>query len=497
MPAHPHDAPLNALLARHEGSWRAGYAAFPAELARQGLKRGVEVGVAFGGHSEAILQVPCVEHLTGVDSYQHRPDYQDPMNLPQPVFDRLHQRTIDRLSVFGDRFAMIREASDRAAARFADGSLDFVYLDADHSEAGVFADLCAWAGKLRVGGLLAGHDYGHRDFPGVRRAVDRFVGRFGWQVHQGDAGVWWATRTALPISYFTPCYNCEPWIEQTAASVLEHNLREGDEYILVDDGSTDATAACLDRLARAHPAVLVIRHPSNRGGGAARNTAVAAAQHPLCFCLDADNLLLPRSVDPLVEHLLSTGADAVSFQTLRYFNDAANPHHTTHELSFDDTAFDLAKVLTTTRMPGASGNYLFTRESWRRAGGYPDHAGALDAWGLGFRQCATGSVLRVLPGSAYLHRFGHASYWTRHHRQGSVDADAFTIIQPYLDQLHPADARYLRSRRGQASWFTRLDQRPLRLKAAAGHDPHNDQPCKTPPAARLRDRLSRLLRAAA
>jgi hypothetical protein len=46
-----------------------------------------------------------------------------------------------------------------AAALFAPASLDFVFIDGDHSRAAVLADIAAWLPKVKVGGLLAGHDY--------------------------------------------------------------------------------------------------------------------------------------------------------------------------------------------------------------------------------------------------------------------------------------------------------------------------------------------------
>lgn len=47
-----------------------------------------------------------------------------------------------------------------AAKSVDDESLDFVYLDADHSRAGTFAAIQAWAPKVRVGGVVGGHDWG-------------------------------------------------------------------------------------------------------------------------------------------------------------------------------------------------------------------------------------------------------------------------------------------------------------------------------------------------
>jgi hypothetical protein len=49
--------------------------------------------------------------------------------------------------------------SAEAATMFENGSLDFVYLDADHCFESVWQDLSVWYPKVRIGGILAGHDF--------------------------------------------------------------------------------------------------------------------------------------------------------------------------------------------------------------------------------------------------------------------------------------------------------------------------------------------------
>ena len=73
-----------------------------------------------------------------------------------------------------------------ASKRFEDGSLDLVFIDADHSYKGVKSDLEAWGPKVRPGGVLAGHDYEQPDFPGVKQAVDEFC-----KPNTGAEWVWW------------------------------------------------------------------------------------------------------------------------------------------------------------------------------------------------------------------------------------------------------------------------------------------------------------------
>jgi hypothetical protein len=73
-----------------------------------------------------------------------------------------------------DVLCPLKMDSEKAAALFEDGSVDFAFLDADHGYESVKRDLHAWFPKVKPRGLLAGHDYLNNDFPGVRRAVDEF-----------------------------------------------------------------------------------------------------------------------------------------------------------------------------------------------------------------------------------------------------------------------------------------------------------------------------------
>jgi predicted O-methyltransferase YrrM len=71
------------------------------------------------------------------------------------------------------------------ARRWPLGTVDLVFLDADHDYAAVAADIAAWRPVVRPGGILCGHDFG--DFAGVTRAVvEAFDGRY-----HVEGTVWW------------------------------------------------------------------------------------------------------------------------------------------------------------------------------------------------------------------------------------------------------------------------------------------------------------------
>lgn len=67
-----------------------------------------------------------------------------------------------------DRGKLLTLATSDAVRMFADGTLDFVFVDADHSTEGVARDIREWAPKLKPWGWLIGHDYNMKS---VRDAV--------------------------------------------------------------------------------------------------------------------------------------------------------------------------------------------------------------------------------------------------------------------------------------------------------------------------------------
>lgn len=67
-------------------------------------------------------------------------------------------------------YAFPIKLSSRVAHKlFADNSIDFLFIDAEHTYEGVSADIDLWLPKVREGGVIAGHDY---DWDGVRKAVN-------------------------------------------------------------------------------------------------------------------------------------------------------------------------------------------------------------------------------------------------------------------------------------------------------------------------------------
>jgi glycosyltransferase involved in cell wall biosynthesis len=263
------------------------------------------------------------------------------------------------------------------------------------------------------------------------------------------------------ISFFIPAHNCAKTITESVDSIMETNFEDGDELIIVNDFSNDNTPEILKALKEKYPQIRLMAHTTNKGGAAARNRAVENSKHELLFCLDSDNVLEKDSVTILKKELINKKADIASFQEMRYFS-SKNIHETNYIWRFLPH-INLADFLADHKNPGSSGNYLFSKKSWVKAGGYPQFAGALDTWGFCFRQLATGSRLISLPETYYFHRYGTESYYITDMKRRNMSSVALQIILPFRHLINPEDLEYIMSDEHKLNWFENFDSRPIRI----------------------------------
>lgn len=101
------------------------------------------------------------------------------------------------------------------------------------------------------------------------------------------------------VSVIVPALNAARWIERTLASVQRQTVRDI-EIIVVDDGSTDETAAIVRGAMRDDRRIRLIRQ-ANGGVGRARNAGIAVARAPFVAPIDADDLWHPTRLERHLE----------------------------------------------------------------------------------------------------------------------------------------------------------------------------------------------------
>jgi glycosyltransferase involved in cell wall biosynthesis len=115
------------------------------------------------------------------------------------------------------------------------------------------------------------------------------------------------------LSVFFPAYNDSGTIASMVIRAVQtaSALTPDYEVIVVNDGSSDATPAIIDELARTYPHVRAVHHPRNRGYGGALQTGFRSATKDLIFYTDGDAQYDPSELAVLWERL-SADADMVN-----------------------------------------------------------------------------------------------------------------------------------------------------------------------------------------
>ena len=146
---------------------------------------GAEIGVHLGDFSRRLLDraKPARLHLIDPWLYRAEPEYAEAWYgstwADQDEMDRRHDHVVGRFQeqITSGRVKVHRAISTVALATFPDWSLDWIYIDGDHTYDAVRRDLDLALAKVRPDGLIVCDDYGIAGWwnAGVTRAVDQIV----------------------------------------------------------------------------------------------------------------------------------------------------------------------------------------------------------------------------------------------------------------------------------------------------------------------------------
>jgi predicted O-methyltransferase YrrM len=167
-----------------------------------GYSIGAEIGVESGKYSEVLLSTNPRLQLYCIDSWEVYAGYREHMDNSE--MEDLLEETKERLKGYIEqqRCIVLKGFSTQMAKEFRDESLDFVYLDANHEFPYVVEDIAAWEKKVKVGGIVAGHDY-------IRRKGDQYN-----------------MQVPFAVNGYTAAYGIRPFFVLGRKEKIEGELRE-------------------------------------------------------------------------------------------------------------------------------------------------------------------------------------------------------------------------------------------------------------------------------
>jgi len=129
-------------------------------LNRIEARRVAEIGVYRGAYAQRVLDAcPALETYYMIDPWRHLDDWNKPANRGDDTFERFYAETMDKTSAHDAKRVVLRGRTTEVIDQIPDGSLDFAYIDGDHTLRGISIDLLAVLPKVRDGGWIGGDDF--------------------------------------------------------------------------------------------------------------------------------------------------------------------------------------------------------------------------------------------------------------------------------------------------------------------------------------------------
>jgi Methyltransferase domain len=126
----------------------------------RGARTVAEIGVYRGQFAARMLDdCPGVETYYMVDPWRNLEAWNKPANKSDTVFEGFFREAMERTGAHAAKRVVLRGTTTEVVGRVPDGSLDFAYIDGDHTLRGITVDLVSWWPKVRDGGWLGGDDF--------------------------------------------------------------------------------------------------------------------------------------------------------------------------------------------------------------------------------------------------------------------------------------------------------------------------------------------------
>lgn len=241
------------------------------------------------------------------------------------------------------------------------------------------------------------------------------------------------------VSVILPVYNAAPYVKEAAQSILSQH-HENFEFIIIDDGSADASGTILRDLASKDARIRLIQR-ENKGLIATLNEGLSLARAPFIARMDADDVSLPYRLKLQVERMMLEPDLAVLGGAIRYMDSAGSVGRT--------VAYPMGSKVDTALLWGAPAAHpatMIRTEAARCAGGYP---------------------------AAFPHAEDYA-FWVRLREQGRIDNLSQTILHyrvhgQSMSHVH-ASMQRSSTLRAQALWLAGTQPSPSLMEIPSNID---------------------------
>ena len=247
-----------------------------------------------------------------------------------------------------------------------------------------------------------------------------------------------------------PVYNSEQYLLQTLDSLCAQ-VSDEIEIILIDDGSTDGSAAICDRYAYTNSCVIV-EHTTNGGVSKARNRGLQLAQGEIITFVDSDDWVEPDYCSTIIREM--QGVDILIYNSyihrINQIEEAAFVRNGRY-----DTEENVADVLSEIHYPtnrlGWPWNKAFRRDIIEQVHArFPEDISLFEDEVFVLQYCTKVRTLQIIPQSLYNYRVNENSLSCR-----KIDPEAYIKIADYIDYLSERykNERFLSGLYWQIMWL--------------------------------------------
>lgn len=248
------------------------------------------------------------------------------------------------------------------------------------------------------------------------------------------------------VSIVIPAYNVAPYIGASLRSVIGQTYRNI-EILVVNDGSTDATAYILSEFAKIDDRIILISQ-ENKGLAGARNTGITHATGDYICILDSDDIMLPKKIERQMAWMEMHPLYDFTYSDMYHFFDGTHKiyHHPMPAVS-EDTYTSLLYG------NSINPNTVFFRKSvYEKCGGFDDALRSAEDWDYWLTIFYAGTRCIYQPERLTLYRV----------RQNSLSADTITMLTTPIRVLQKQLLRTLSEEQKNIVeerlqyWYTRL-----------------------------------------